>query len=46
MVKLPGGVTKSGATSLLDIHVYAAPVTTKGFVFMDARLYARQTHQE
>jgi altronate hydrolase len=30
-----GGVTKGGTTPLTDVFLYAAPITTRGFVFMD-----------
>jgi altronate hydrolase len=30
-----GGVTKGGTTPLNDVFLYAEPITTRGFVFMD-----------
>ncbi|MBI2467796.1 MAG: altronate dehydratase [Candidatus Rokubacteria bacterium] len=30
-----GGVTKGGTTPLQDVFLYAEPITTRGFVFMD-----------
>lgn len=30
-----GGVTKGGTTPLMDVFLYAQPITTRGFVFMD-----------
>jgi altronate hydrolase len=30
-----GGVTKGGTTPLRDVFLYAEPITTRGFVFMD-----------
>jgi altronate hydrolase len=30
-----GGVTKGGTTPLMDVFLYAEPITTRGFVFMD-----------
>ena len=30
-----GGVTKGGTTPLTDVFLYAEPITTRGFVFMD-----------
>lgn len=30
-----GGVTKGGTTPLMDVVLYAEPITTRGFVFMD-----------
>ncbi len=30
-----GGVTKGGTTPLADVFLYAEPITTRGFVFMD-----------
>jgi altronate hydrolase len=34
-----GAVAKGGTTNLVDVFEYAAPVTTKGFVFMDTPGY-------
>lgn len=33
--KALGGVTKGGTTPLMDVFLYAEPITTRGFVFMD-----------
>ena len=30
-----GGVTKGGTTPLMDVFLYAEPISTRGFVFMD-----------
>jgi len=30
-----GGVTKGGTTPLMDVFLYAEPITSRGFVFMD-----------
>ena len=34
-----GAVAKGGTTGLMDVYEYAAPVTAKGFVFMDTPGY-------
>lgn len=34
-----GAVAKSGSTNLLDVYLYAEPVTAKGLVFMDTPGY-------
>ncbi len=34
-----GAVAKGGTTSLVDVYEYAAPVTAKGFVYMDTPGY-------
>src|SRR5258705_13488208 len=33
--KSPGGVTKGGATPMMDVFQYGEPITTRGFGFMD-----------